>query len=344
MTESLDGVEQVLARGRLERPAGISLCGDWGGANLTRVCGWLAHELHERAAGSTPSTIRTGDAGAGNLHAVGHGEVDLAVVTPSAVATLAQRGAGPFADGGYPQLRALAELPHPDRLLFAIRAEFEVGSFAELRERQPGLRLATSLDVPDASFAGYAAQRLLEASGLGPDAIREWGGEVIVHNTPFECVAEVQSGAADAVFHEAVMTPWWHGLAAEVPLRFLSFEDDVLELAATDLACEEAVLPAGFMTGMDDPVRTPDFRGYLVVVREEMAPDLASLLTYVLAETWPFFVKMNYSHIPAERSPIHYPLETEAMRQTPIPLHPGALAYYEHAGEAAAVGTTEGTR
>ncbi|HEV7753507.1 MAG TPA: hypothetical protein VGO71_18290, partial [Baekduia sp.] len=88
--------------GMFERPVGLRFIGDWGGANLTRVCGWLAHELHERTPGDTYSVLRTGDAGVGNLHALGRGEVDVAVVTPSAAATLAVRGTGPFAGSGYP--------------------------------------------------------------------------------------------------------------------------------------------------------------------------------------------------------------------------------------------------
>lgn len=323
------------ADGHIDRPIGLRFVGDWGGANLTRVCGWLAHELHDRSGGIAHSTIRTGDAGVGNLRALGRGEVDVAVVTPSAVGTLAVRGEGPFAGEAYPHLRALGELPHPDRLLFALRADLGVSSFAELRQAHPPLRLATALDTPGGSFAGYAVERLLAAAGVAPETLREWGGEVIAHDLPPACIAELAEGGADAVLHEAVMMSWWQDVAERRELTYLPFEPDVLAVAERELACPPTQLPKGFLPGLDRPVETVEFRGYLVLVREEMARDLAHLLTWVLAETATRFVAMNYSHLPAERSPIDYPIEREGLADTPIALHPGAADYYQRA----AVGT-----
>jgi hypothetical protein len=46
-----------------------------------------------------------------------------------------------------------------------------------------------------------------------------WGGELIVHEHPNECVDAVRSVAADAVIHEAIMTPWWQDVADEVERR-----------------------------------------------------------------------------------------------------------------------------
>jgi TRAP-type uncharacterized transport system substrate-binding protein len=314
--------------GMFERPVGLRFIGDWGGANLTRVCGWLAHELHERTPGDTYSVLRTGDAGVGNLHALGRGEVDVAVVTPSAAATLAVRGTGPFAGSGYPFLRALGELPHPDRLLFAARAELGLTSIADLVEKRPALRLATALDGPGGSFAGYAAQRVLTLAGLPPAALEEWGGEIVPRDLPFECVAELDAGA-DAVFHEAVMTPWWRSAAERHALSFLSFAPDVLAAAAKELACPPITMPAGALHGMDAPVETVEFCGYLIVVRAELADDVAELLTAIIVETADRFVGMNYAHIPSDRSPIAHPITVDGLVDTPIALHPGAAAYYE---------------
>ncbi|MBS1675841.1 MAG: hypothetical protein JST08_00505 [Actinobacteria bacterium] len=320
--------------GQIERPVSLRFVGDWGGANLTRVCGWLAHELHERSGGGVHSWIRTGDAGIANLEALGRAEVDVAVVTPSAIAALATRGLGPFAGRSYPFLRAIGELPHPDRLLLAIRRDLGVESVEDLRERQLPLRLATST-AAGGSFAGYAAEWLLDAAGIPLAAIREWGGEVIDHDAPFACIAELEAGNADAVLHEAVMTPWWQTVAAKVPLSFISFAPELLARAEAELCCPPDTIPAGYMPGMEADVETVEFRGYLVVAREEMASDVAGLLAWILAETAEQFIAMNYRHIPADRAPIHYPVTREGLSHTPIPLHPGAADYYREAAAAA---------
>jgi TRAP-type uncharacterized transport system substrate-binding protein len=313
---------------RLDYPIGLRFVGDSGLAHLTRICGWLAHELSERSEGDAFSTIRTGDAGVGNLRALGRREVDVAVVTPSAIAALALRGTGPFAGEAQPGLRAIGELPHRDKLLFAASADLGVTSVADVRERQLPLRLATSIDAPGSPFAGYAIERVLTAAGLAPETLREWGGEVIASDMPFACTAAVADGRADAVLQEAIMMPWWQALAERRPLSFLPFEPDVLAAVDEELACPPGEIPAGYLPGMDEPVATVDFRGYLVVVREDMPDDVASLLAWIMSETSAFFVGINYGHLPANRSPVASPVERNDLMRTPIPLHPGAADCY----------------
>ena len=331
-TES-DQQELVDDGSRLDRPQSLRFIGDTGLANLSRTCGWMAHELFSRSPGNAFSTIQTGDAGVGNLHALGRGEVDVAVITPSAVAALAIDGKGPFVGSAYPHLRALGELPHPDQLLFAVRSEVGVSSVAELRDRRVPIKLVTSLDTPTGSFVGYAVERVLAAAGISPEAIRSWGGEVISRDTPFECLAVFEEEGANAVLHEAIMTPWWQTVAEKFDLSFLSFEPEVRAIAAEELECPPAQIEAGYMHGLDEAVDTVDFSGYLVVAREDMAEDLAYLLTWILGEASEKFIAINYRHIAPERSPVFHPIEREHLVRSPIPLHPGAARYYEQAGE-----------
>lgn len=68
------------------------------------------------------------------------------------------------------RLRAFATLPQDDRLVLAIDAHFGISSFAELRAKRPKLHLATAPD-DGVNMTGFAAHRLLEASGATPAAI-----------------------------------------------------------------------------------------------------------------------------------------------------------------------------
>ncbi len=317
--------------GRLDRPVSLRFMGDWGAINLTRICGWLAQEVWDRSPGDTRSLISTGRGMADNLRAVGRGEVDVAVATPSTFADMARRGKGLFEGEAYPYLRALGEVPHADSLLFAVRRDqVDVSSLAEMRRRRVPLRLAISPD-DGVSFPGYAAHKLLAASGLAPKAILEWGGTILEHERPFECLADVAEGRADALFHEAIMTPNWQDLAEAHDLTYLALETTVLEEVEREFGWRRARVEQGYLRGLDADVDTLDFSGYLVVVREDMPDDVAFLLAWILGETAAGF-EAQYRHLPADRSPVAYPIDRENMSQTAIPLHRAAEDYYRQAG------------
>jgi TRAP-type uncharacterized transport system substrate-binding protein len=313
-----------------QRPLHLRFQGDWGGVNLTRICGWIAGEIYNRAGAGSGSLIRTGRGMADNLYAVGRGEVDVAVATPAGFARMARAGLGLFADEPLPTLRAIASVPHRDALLVAIPAKLGIRTFAELREQRPSLRLTLSPN-DGLSFMGFGAETVLKASGVTPQQIVEWGGVLVPHEQPQECVAEVMAGNADAIVHEAIMTRWWQDMAETHEFNFLSLEDDVAASIESELQLDIAEVPAGYLPGMDQPVRAVDFRDWMVVVREDLRDDVAALIASILVETSDFF-EMQYSHMAVRFSPLDYPITPERLAETSIPLHPGAQAYYSSIG------------
>jgi uncharacterized protein len=62
-----------------------------------------------------------------------------------------------------------------------------------------------------------------------------------------------------------------------------------------------------------------------------MPADVAHLITWCLVETREA-IERQYRHIPADRSPLTYPLDPIQMSRVPIPLHPGASEYFRQAG------------
>lgn len=315
---------------RLDRPLHLRFQGDWGAFNLTRICGWLAGELTDRTAPGTRSTIRTGRGMGDNLVAVGRQEVDVAVSTPAQFARLALAGKGPFAAEPLPGLRAIGVLPHFDGLLTALPAQMGIGSFAELRERKPSLRIVMSPNDGE-SFMGLGAELLLRASGIEPGDFAAWGGEAIYRERPEQCVAEVAEGRADAIVHEAIMTPWWNDLAESLDLAYLPIEADAAASLREEFELETITVPSGYLRGMSADVEAIDFRGWMIVVRDDLRDDVAAVLASILAETSPFF-EGQYKHVPVRYSPLDYPITPERLADTPIPLHPGAEAYYASRG------------
>ena len=313
-----------------QRPLQLRFQGDWGGVNLTRLCGWIAGELYNRAGAGTGSLIRTGRGMADNLIAVAAGEVDVAVSTPAGFARMALDGVGLFAQSPLPTLRAVGSLPHRDALLVAIPAGLGIRTFPELRERRPALRLGLAPN-DGVSFMGCGAEAALRSSGITPEEIIAWGGQLVMREQPQQCVAEVMAGNADAIIQEAIMTPWWDEMCDAHDFAFLSLEDDAVAWLEQEMSLGCVEVPAGHLRGLDTPVRAIDFRGWMVVVRQDMRDDVAGLIATILAETSDFF-EHQYSHLPVRFSPLDYPITPKRLADVPIPLHPGAEAYYRSIG------------
>lgn len=180
---------------RLDRSITLHLRGDWGQANLHRVCGWLAQEVGDRSGPYSRIAIWNGRGGVDNALAVGRGEVDVALVTPATFVRLALTGQGPYKGEAFPELRALGTVPQTDRLVLAVRADAGVRSFEDLRQRRPPLRIATSPD-DGINQIGFAVHRIMELAGV---SLETWGGRYVEHERPFPCIQAVADGNADAV-------------------------------------------------------------------------------------------------------------------------------------------------
>jgi TRAP-type uncharacterized transport system substrate-binding protein len=308
----------------------LRLRGDWGMANFHRVCGWLSQEAGERTGPNSKFLISNGHGGFDAAQALASREVDLAITTPSVFARMATQGLGPFEGKPIPELRALAVIPQRDRLVLAIDASFGVTSFEELRQAQPPLKIAVSCD-DGRNHIGYATMRLMEAAGVGREVLEGWGGGFIERQRPDQCVAIAQAGQSDAVFQEAIMTPWWRELLASRNMNLIPVEDDVLAALEARYGWARAELPAGYFPQLTEALVTLDYSDFVVMVREDMPEDLAHLLTWCLVETREG-LERQYRHMPPDRSPVTYPLEPRRMAMAAIDLHRGAERYYREAG------------
>ncbi|MEV4049818.1 TAXI family TRAP transporter solute-binding subunit [Amycolatopsis sp. NPDC049688] len=308
----------------IDRPLVLHMQADWGGANLTRVCGWLGMELTARTAPGTRVAIWNGRGFVDNVRALGRGEVDLAIATPAPFIRMALDGRGPYEGEAFPGLRAVGVVPQRDRLVFAVRNSFGVTTFEELRAAKPQLTVTTS-GHDGVSHVGMAMHELLTRSGVD---IEGWGGKLLGHELPTDCLADVLDGRADAIVHEAVMLPGWQEIGED--LAFLPVEPEVLAGLEEDFGWPAADVPDDYFPGTPG-FRTLDFSDFLVMVREEMPEDVAHALAWILGETREM-LEQQYRHLLPERSPVTYPLDPVTMGRAPIPLHPGAAAYYDSLG------------
>ena len=302
---------------------------DWGGANLTRVCGWLANWVWNQTKDHRLSVIHTGRGMADNLRALARGDVDVAVITPACFARLALTGREPFTDDPIPELRAIGLLPHRDAMLVAARADIGVAALADLATHQPPLRLSIGANDAD-GFMGLGARVVLGSAGLTLADIEARGGEIRYHEEPFGCLDDLRDGRADVIVAEAIMTPNWVQLAEQTRLRFISLTAAQLRRLHQEWDMRGIIIPARYLPGMSEEVATLDYSGWLIVTTSALPDPVASLLARAITENaGP--LEMQYRHLPADRSPLAYPITVEHATTAPIPLHPAADQVYRSA-------------
>jgi TRAP-type uncharacterized transport system substrate-binding protein len=286
----------------LHRPVTVQFRGDWGQANMHRICGWLAQEMGDRAPEGSRFAIWSGRGGHDQVHALLAGEADIAIVTPTA----AVRELYGDQDG----LRCLGVIGQRDRLVVAVNADLSAETVADL----DGVSVATSPD-DGVNLVGYLAHRVLQRAG-----------KLTFHydERPFPAIHRFARGETDVLVHEAIMMPAWQRVTDLRPVRYLPLDEP---------GWPSATIEAGYLPGLTEDLRTLDFSDFAVLCRSDLADDIAELATWCMVKTRRA-LEVQYAHIPPDRSPLTYPLVPADMARTPIPLHPAAERVYAEPDDA----------
>lgn len=260
---------------------------------------------------------------------VSSGALTFGMTTPSISARMALEGKGPF-DRPYPGLRAIAAYPHVDFVVLAIDAGLGVASLEELVERRLPLRLVTgrrSADgVPD--VLTFAVEEILRQYGASYEAIESWGGSVVYGGPTHVGGLLMRDGQADALFHEAQMSPTWGEIAAARSVRVLPIREDVREHMHRVYGFERAEIPAGHPSGAAEPTPTIDFSGWLLLCRDDLTDELAYTVARACDET-----RAGVEDDQQGRGEIEIPIDPRYLfNRTAIPLHEGARAYAAEKG------------
>lgn len=318
--------------GKSDLALNLRIMGDWGITNLTSACGWITTGLWWRTAKSSKYVIHTGRGYKDNVDAVLDGTVDVALTTPIVTAAMALEGRGLY-DTPHPELRAVAALPHRDRLLLAIAADvadrYGIHSYADLAVKRPPLRIVVAPN-DGINGAGFAGEQILRAYDVRWSDLADWGGQWLEFERPRNAGRLIASGEADAIFYEGIMN--WHGFNEQRPMRFLSLDAPVLATLNAQFGYTPATIEAGEFRGQGAPVTALEWGQWLVVTHARLPDQVAALIAQVITEDRAEF-EVKYKHFPLERSPLYYPIRPEALGDTaPVPLHPGAAHWYREQG------------
>jgi TRAP-type uncharacterized transport system substrate-binding protein len=304
-----------------------------GGQNWMALCARIAIGLNGYYSplpkGSSVS-VTTREPGSNIFEApvlVARGDFHMAVTTPSWVGKLAAEGLPPFSEPL--PLCALAQFAHDDQLVFAVRRTTGIRSLHDIRTKQYPLKVSTPLRETRHA-AVWCAERVLEAHGFNLDDIESWGGKVLRDRPRNQKLPGVQpvSEEFDAIFDEAIMTNRWKSLTEKYDLEFLPIDEAIIDRFVQQ-GWHRGVLPKGRFPGVDHDVPGIDFSGWFLFCRQDMDAELAYHSIKAIDEQRAQIDEW----FPTPASGMTVAVDMRRLAQgLPLPLHPGAEAYYREKG------------
>ena len=254
------------------------------------------------------------------IFAVASREVDLAMINPAAVLSVAMRGKGIFKQPM--PVRAVAVIPSLDQFVFAVRPETGLQFVEDIARRKPKLRILMR-SAQDHTLH-HMFDDVAAAAGFSRADIGHWGGEVRkIGTVPWphtETFKALIRGDVDAIFDEAAN--YWVPQALDGGITILSLaEATVASLEA--MGYRRAILPRSTYRKLPQDVLSLDFSGWTVFVHSEADDDLVTSICAAL--------DARKSRIPWEE-PGDLPVERMA-REAPdtpqtVPLHPAAERFW----------------
>lgn len=199
------------------------------------------------------------------MERVAEGAVDLAIVNPGALLTVANRGGSLL--GRRLALRAIGVLPSPDELVLAVNPQTGIETFQEMLDRRSPLRVSMRGQADHSLH--WVIEDVFAAGFASLEELKHWGGSVTYDaGLPLTSgrVDRLIEGRVDAVFDEAAET--WVGEAASAGMRFLALDDCLLDRLESQ-GYRRSWLRRGDYVGLSSDVPTLDYSHFPLYVREE---------------------------------------------------------------------------
>lgn len=287
----------------------ISIATGGTGGTYYPVGGGLAEIINNHVEGYSATAEVTG-ASVENMGLIATGDADLAIALADTVAQ-AYTGTGKFEGQQLDMVRGLASLYANMVHIVALKSS-GITTLEDLRGKR------VSVGAPGSGTEVNTAA-ILTANGITYDDIDE---QRLNFNETADALA---NGDIDAGF-------WSVGAPTSSVLNLATTQDIViiaLTQAELDAAMAEdqtfakTTLPGGSYTGVDGDITVLGIPNVLTV-SSEMPEDLAYALTKAMFEN---IAELRAVHPAANETTVEF-----TMGATPVPLHPGALRYYEEVG------------
>ncbi len=271
--------------------------------------GGLAEVVNRHVEGLDATAEVTG-ASVENMGLIATGDADLAIALADTVEQ-AYSGTGRFDGQQLPMIRAVGSL-YANLVQIVTPAGSDIESIADFE----GARV--SVGAPG-SGTEVNAQSLLEANGMSFD---DFSAQRLNFNETADAIA---NGDIDAGFWSVgAPTSSILNLATVNDVRMISLsEEEIAAAQEAEPVFTALTLPADTYEGVSEDVSTIGVPNVLVV-SSEMDADTVYEITKAMYEN---IDELRAVHPAAEETTVEF-----SMSATPVPLHEGAIRYYEEVG------------
>ena len=271
--------------------------------------GGLAEIINNHIDGYSATAEVTG-ASVENMGLIATGDADLAIALADTVQQ-AQTGTGRFEGQQLEMVRGMASM-YANMVQIVALESSGITSLADLRGRR------VSIGAPG-SGTEVNAQQILEANGITYDDIEE---QRLNFNETADALA---NGDIDAGFWSVgAPTSSILNLATTQSIRVIALTEEEIEAAiGANPVFARTTLAGGTYSGVDADTPVVGVPNVLVV-SSEMEDDLAYAITKAMFDN---IADLQAVHPAANETTIEF-----TMSATPVPLHPGAIRYFEEAG------------
>ncbi|WP_323022518.1 TAXI family TRAP transporter solute-binding subunit [Pararhodobacter sp.] len=271
--------------------------------------GGLAEIINNRIDGYSATAEVTG-ASVENMGLIATGDADLAIALADTVEQ-AYSGTGRFEGQQLPMVRGLASM-YANMVQIVALDSSGVTSLSDLRGRR------VSVGAPG-SGTEVNAEQILTANGISYDDIDE---QRLNFNETADALA---NGDIDVGFWSVgAPTSSILNLATTQAIHVIPLtEDEMTAAIGANPVFARTQLAGGTYTGVDEAVAVVGVPNVLVV-SAEMDDDLAYAITKAMFDN---IADLQAVHPAANETTVEFTLNA-----TPVPLHPGAIRYFEEIG------------
>lgn len=304
----------------------MTLTGASPGGLWSRIGGGVDAALAAAYPGSTV-TYQTSSGGLANIPMVSGGKVPLGIAMDAEVLT-AKKGKEPY-KSPITNVRALFRAYTPGSRFQAMHViankdfadKYGVYSLEDMKAKKPPVRIAVNRR---GNMDGAVGLAILEESGITPEMIESWGGQV-VYAASKEMVSLLLDRRIDVIdLGVAYNHPRIREIAQGITPVLMSLPQDVAQRVADNMGGEVCMYKKGEYAFSDKDV-TSVCLGAIVIVSDSMDDATA----YALAKGMVGQIdKFKAAHRLLEKA-----TSTATMTQASVvPFHPGAAKYYREAG------------
>lgn len=255
----------------------------------------------------------------GNIPRTNKGELDLASTTLIMTALAVQKK-GAFKED-YPNVRSIMNVQDEYQYVAVVRKDFAATTVSDIVNHRMPARLTT---LAKGNATEWIWRTAFEEMGGSWEKLADWGGSMS-HVTWADGVNLVKDGHADGIL--AVVTGrigWMVDLTTMRDMKFLKWDQDLLDQLSKKYGFVQGTLPAGTFRGQNGPIKAPTDGGAFIA-RADLPKEVVYASLKAVAEHTNKFKTFHAALA-------NFKPQAMAQNLRSFPLHEGARMLYEEKG------------